>query len=758
MLLNPRPMSLLARCGRVLIASVVLSGAVAIHAQDPAPASTEPPAEPRSATSLEARLEAARQAVEQAKATGDEAKIRLAASLVDILDATIAAETKRIGFQRAIETAETDRADAERRLAAAEATAGKGPTAPDERLSVAEVRTGLAELEGKATTLSSEAAGITAGLERREIRRAAMRTESTEIAERLAMNEAANDADLDHREARIERRRTEALAIDAERRSYDATDDILRVRQRAVGRELESLQATLALWQARVSELEAKEAETRRRAAAAVARAQSDPIAKAVAARNRELADRLSAFSAEDERLADILAVQTSTLERVRRGLDADRRRFAGRVTPAIATVLRQRDAALPSEVGLRQQILRMRSQLTEVEIDRLILEDELSQLSDAGAEADRLIATARTPVPADEQPLLRKTLVELLENRVTQQAQPLLRTLNTRADELNAIVETNRTLLNEVERYHDFVLEQTVWVRDPDALAPGLGGRLADQAAVFFSPQGWRSIARAALTEFGQRPLLAVFAASPLLLMLILRGPIRRRIALAGDRVARAATDRFRESLLVAAFAVMHGFALAAPFWAVGVALGDDPLGSPMVLALDHTLLPLGSFVLVLGSIASVVGKGGLAERHFHWSPSLLRLGRRFVRLSVVAVLFAACDRMCDPRELALPDLGRLFYTPIPLLIATVLVLAIRTREERSPGGGLHVPSGSMARVVLGLAIVLPLAAAVLANLGWYDATAMLQRATVASMLYLAALIILRDLLFRGLNSRQRQ
>ncbi len=121
MLLNLRPMSLLARCGRVLVTSVVLSGAVALHAQAPAPAaaSNEPPPATPTAPSLEARLEAARQAVEQAKATGDEAKIRLAASLVDILDATIAAETKRIGFQRAIETAETDRTDAEKRLAAA---------------------------------------------------------------------------------------------------------------------------------------------------------------------------------------------------------------------------------------------------------------------------------------------------------------------------------------------------------------------------------------------------------------------------------------------------------------------------------------------------------------------------------------------------------------------------------------------------------------------------------------------------------------
>ena len=117
--------------------------------------------------------------------------------------------------------------------------------------------------------------------------------------------------------------------------------------------------------------------------------------------------------------------------------------------------------------------------QLPEIEVERLVLEDELSQLANTAAEADRLIQTSKTPVPEDERPELRGTLMQLLDTRVVEYGQPLLRVLNTRADELNAIVETDRKLLDEIEAYRDFVLQQTVWVRDPDALNAGLLSRI---------------------------------------------------------------------------------------------------------------------------------------------------------------------------------------------------------------------------------------------------------------------------------------
>ncbi len=747
----------------ILVAAVLIHAAGMTSFAGPAPAQSapEPPVadEPATEPSLDERIQSARDAVSRARDAGDEAKIRTATTLLELLEATAAAETRRLEFQRVADTADANRILATERLSNIEAASSEEPPSIDPTLDLAALRSRVQELAARSTALATEGAAVTSGLAEREIRRTAMRTESTQFTEKLTRNEAASKAEVEYRDERIARWRAELLALDAERRSYDATDDILRLTQRAVSREAELVQAELAVWNRRVGELETEAAEAGRRAAAMIARAQSNPIAATVAARNRELAERLAELSSEDERLSDDLDQRKALLDRMRRGLESDRRRFGGRVTPAIATVLRQRETGLPSEIDIRQQIARIREKLPETELERLLLEDEVSRLADPRVEADRVLAASSLEIDAEERTLIRKSLIELLDARVSEYAQPLLRLLNTRVDELNGIIDTDRSLLDEIDLYREFVLQQTVWVRDPGAIAPGLAGRIAEQAAVFFSPDGWRSIGRAAFDNFSERPIVGAFALGPGLLLLALRGPIRRRIRLAGDRVARAETDRFRETLLVAMFAVLRGIAFAAPFWALAVALGESPLGSRMVLALDHTLASLGWFVLVLGTLGGIVQRGGLAERHFRWSGATIRLGRRFIALSTFAVLFATCDRMCDPRELALPDLGRLFYTPIPLLIATVLVLAIRRRDESGDASGrLQLPATPIARTLLGLAIFFPLSAALLANLGWYDATSMLQRATVASLLYLASLVVVRELLFRGLHSRQRQ
>lgn len=727
----------------------------AVATPDPPTVEARPPTLAERLTEAKARLETVRGGT-----TPDEAAIRTATALVEVLAATIAAESKAAGLQAELDGAERARETAAGRL---ETASGREPeTTIDVTADLDAVRARVRDFETTRAALDAEASATTAAIERRQARRTAMRTETTTIGEQLSRNEAATDAEIDHRDERIARRRAELRVLDLERRTYDATDDILRDTQRAIARELDVLDRTLAAWRPRLSELEGQAAEAARRAAAVTARTQSDPLAAAVAADNREFADRLAALTTLDDQVSDRLAARTALLDRIRRGLEADRRRFGGQVTPAIATVLRQRDAALPSEATLRQEIADLRTQLPGVELERLLLEDELSRLGNPTAEADRLIAAADPAVPDAEVPTLRRTIVELLDERLETSCQPLMRALNRQADDVSGLLETDLALLDEVGRYRTFVLKQTLWVRDPSALSPELGSQLAREFRVFISTDGWGAIVRSVLVEIQHRPLVGVLAVLPGLLLIGLRRPIDRRITLAGDRVARAATDQFRETIVAAGFALALGLAAACPVWALAIALGDDPLGSRLVLALDHALGRLGVFVLVLGTLAGVVRRGGLAERHFHWSPVMIRTVRRFMVAASIAVLFAVGDRMCDPRELDLPALGRVFYTPIPLIISLFMIDTVRRHDDRglvdaSPGR-YRVARTGFARAIVVACVVVPLAAAILANVGWYEATSMLQRATIASLLFLASLLVLREILFRGLHARLRK
>ncbi len=364
-------------------------------------------------------------------------------------------------------------------------------------------------------------------------------------------------------------------------------------------------------------------------------------------------------------------------------------------------------------------------------------------------------------PLTPEDRERLRPTLVSLLEARLDQAGEPLLRSLNRQTDELNSLLETDLTLLDEIWRYRSFILEQTVWVRDENALDSGLGRRIVEQAEIFFSRSGWRATMDIARLQIGERPWILALGFGPLAILLLLRRRIAVRIRLAGDRVARASTDRFRESLLVAGFATADGVAMAAPFFALSMAIGDDPLGARIVIALDRTLGSLATFVFAVAVMASVMRRGGLAERHFHWKPPTIRTARRFVWFAAVAVAFAFGDRMCDPRELDLPDLGRLLYTPIPLLIAAFFVVTIRSHDDRKlidqAAGGTPFARSGLARAVFGLCVAVPIIAAIAANIGWYQAVSMLQRATMSTLIFVALLLVLREVLFRGLHARQR-
>lgn len=704
--------------------------------------------------SAKARLEAL---TEGGKA--DSAEITSARGLVEILQATVDAERKIADYQARIEAAPQEREATERRRA--ELASATPETLPP-GLTLSEIKEGITRRVAALNTLREEAAGLASTIERRQSRRSRIRTETAAIADRIASNESGSAQEIDHREQRIARRRLETRVLETERTLYDSTDDLLRDRQRLLSREIDLAEKTLEVWTEKARTLESQDLKSLLDRATSIRDAENEPLLAAVAGRNVELAERLLELNQTTDNTGVLLARERARLAHLRRSLEADSRRFAGRVTPQIASVLRRRDATLPSEVSIRQSIKRLAEKLPAVELERLLLEDELARLADPTTEADNLIDSALPPLSEANRTVERPRIVQLLEERVEAFGQPLLAVLNQRVDELNGLLETERSLLVAIEQYHDFVLEQTVWVRDTSTLDTRLPQRLRAQLAVFFNREGWLATVSVVQAEFATRPLLPALGLAPGLLLLVFRRAIARRTELAGDRIQRAATDRFRETLLVVAFAILNGLAFAGPIWMIAQALGEQPSASTLTLALDHTLEEVTQFVFAVGVLSAAVRPGGLGERHFRWSTNTLRAGRRLVWFAWIAVIFGFGDRLCGPQQLDLPDLGRLFYTPIPILLSGFFLLSLIRGGGRTLAAHLEdvtsFSSARLARTALLILAVIPLFAVITANVGWYDATSLLQRALVRSIIFLFLLLILREILIRGLYANQRQ
>ena len=680
-------------------------------------------------------------------------------SLVEVLEATLRAQQRLDGFQKEIEGAEAERLVADRRLELAEKN---GPKPIDPASDLATARKELLARESRIIDLGEEQASIESLLERREARRVTIRSEATEIAAAIVLVEAMPEEAGDHRNARIDRLRLEARGLEIERRAYDSTDETFRSLERTVSTEIEVLTKERDAWQARVDELAVDDVRRKLLEATDTLEAQSHPLLQKAAQRNREMAERLVQVTDRDTEMSSQLLLKQRLLDRLRRGTESDQRRFTDRVTPSIATVLRQRDTALPETKEIRQEIAWIKRQLPAVELERLLLEDELSMIRGAARSAEDILDDVVPPLSEEERAEIRPKLVELLNDRLEIHGRPLLNVLAGEMEELQGMLEVDAAVLLEIERYRSFVLEQTVWVRDPSSMEPGFWSRVLEQSKEFFSSAEWWPVVDAVLDEVQEHPLLPVLAFGPGLALLLGRGRIQARVRLAGERVARAETDQFRETLLVAAIDILQGLAFAGPFWLLGEALSGDYGRTRVISSLDQIIGYVAIFVLVLATMSAVVSAGGLAEKHFRWSEPVLRMARRLVFFSWVAVVFGVANRMCDPRQLDLPDLGRLFFSTIPILIAALLLSVVRSGWERSllkaAGERLPIVKYGVERLVIVLIAMIPLIGLVLANIGWYEAVSLIQRAVVESILFLFVLLVLREVLFRGLHARMRK
>lgn len=711
--------------------------------------------------SLQERFDQAKSELDRLIATPgtDEAWLRSQRGLVDLLDASLRAQRKLQAFETDVQRAAGEQAAAEARLAAAE---GAVERPVDLTLDLAAARQRLLAVEGTVTDLARELSNLEEAADRREVRREQVRTEGADFKDRMASLDGATDETVELREPKRQRIRLETRALEAEIRAYDATDESLRIVQKAVVAELRIARKERDAWQAQVDRLEVDDVQRKLQLAAERAASERDPLLRSVAEENLALAQRLVKATERDTEKSAQLLVRKRLLDRLRRSTEADQRRFADRVTPAIATVLRNRDAALPNPAAILSEVAELQSRLPEIELERLLLEDQLASVRGPTRAAADLLDAQNPPLSETDRADVEPRLVKLLEDQVELYGRPLLKVISLRMEESNELLETNLAVVAEIQRYRSFVLEQTVWVRDATATAPGYWGRVRAQARVFFGAEGWRALLQVMVAEARQRPLLAGGVLVPGFLLIVFARRIRRRIEVAGERVARAETDRFRETLVVTAVDVCFGLAIAAPIWFLGISAERNLGLTDGLRALGNILPVAAAFVFALATLTAVVGRGGLAERHFHWSDTMLRTARRLVVLTWLAIVFGISNRMCDPRQLDLPDLGRLFFSPIPLILMLFLVSVVRNGWDRklvADASGREDTEKFQPESFLILGGVGILGASLLlVHAGWYEAVSLIQRAVVGSVLYLLVLLVLREVLYRGLYARMRR
>ena len=163
--------------------------------------------------SLEQKLLAAKKELDRQAGNSTTAKEVLASqrSLVEVLEATLRAQQRLDRFQKEIEGADAERLAAARRLQLAEESS---PEPVDPACDLATARMEVEAREARIIDLGEELATVESLLERRDVRRATIRTEAAETAAAIVMVESMPEGGGDHRNARINRLRLEARGLE----------------------------------------------------------------------------------------------------------------------------------------------------------------------------------------------------------------------------------------------------------------------------------------------------------------------------------------------------------------------------------------------------------------------------------------------------------------------------------------------------------------------------------------------------------------
>ncbi len=568
-----------------------------------------------------------------------------------------------------------------------------------------EIARDLAEIEERLTTIEDALEAAAPPDEPREV---------THARQSLLMT----------RQMRANEERAALLAEQAWCESDDATD-LLRTLRDLAERELALVDGEVQILQEAVDQRRGNEADQRvKRAELAVTRSSSQ--VKSVAEQNlvlakesRDVATALKETSQRidltDEALTELQTEFNRTQEMVK----------AVGLTESIGMLLRQQQAKLGDTRSLHARLAQRGEIVRQTRMRMFQLEADLALLRDLDAAALR---TAQELISGEAATVLEAAATE---SKSAAGAKPTAgnvgatssrpsAALRSLADEAKPLLEQRRVLLEQLnddsrqqferlvsldidERklrdatraYAEYIGERVLWIRTGTVFSTPHGARAAAHGAWLFDQANWLKVADALRGDIQREPLPYSLAFVMLLFFAGLRWTMRSRLRALGTTAADAACRELLPTVRAIALTLLLAAIVPALMAFLGWRLDHSASASKFVHAVALGLLRAATFAVPLELLRLIVSRGGLAEQHFDWSPTVvLRLRRHlrwFLPAGVVLIgLVAMVEATSD--EQRLDSLGRLAYLAFAVLLAVFCQLAF----PRSPRAAQPIRSAN--------------------------------------------------------------
>lgn len=539
---------------------------------------------------------------------------------------------------------------------------------------------------------------------------------------------------------------------------YEATRDLLPLRQRLVAEEVSLLEEEVSRWR----ELVNRRVEEDAKARAARARAealQADPALEDLATANRRLAEK-------GEEAASTHRTESKHLEEISRDLAEFEGQFqrtkaryeAVGLTNAIGLLMRTRRAALPDVSDHYRAIRARQPLLRDVQAKLFELEDHRA----ATANYEKHVESTLAAIRAEARHIPEYELELAVRDYLTSQRDYLDTAIRNHYDCLKTLVDLDdaeHKLIRVVQQYTDYIDERVLWIRSADPMqlsdfrtAGGIVWRLLNPEGL----EGWAEIGGALKADFGRHPELHLLVILVFVAWLFAQRRLRDWVARTGKLAASSTHYEILPTLKALVLTVLIAGIWPALFWYVAWRLVSPLDATTFAKAVASGLAHMAAWFFPLEFSRQLCRPNGLAEAHFNWPSGAIRIVRRHLRWLVLAglpLVFTVPVLEAQGLDKWLATLGRMSFIGMMLLLAALMQLTLR------PSGGAfrHLLAagyeGWFYRLrhlwyVLGIAV--PLSLALLAAAGYFY-TAHQLAARLRETVYLPfALVVLGAVLSR--------
>ena len=664
------------------------------------------------------------------------------------------------------------------------------PPAPEipQDATLAQLEQELAQANANLTVARERAADVDKEIEDRQKRRDAIPNDIAQLRQRIEtldeqidtldattdMGEA-DRANLAHLVAERMAAAAELDAVQAERDSYEARTDLVTLRRDRENRRVAEAEKLAAEWQQIVSDQRAADA---RVAARAAAKAKQDAVVQQYKALadyagvNEALASKRTGRNGVAAHLAwageEHLSLE-STNARLRKSFE-DVRELVDRLgmSRPTAVFLRRELQNLPSEQELRATLSRSNSLLEATELERVISKQQQEEVADVDQALDDLMNAVPVQADAPNAAEVRSVARDLVAARRTLLDQYVADLVATSKElvELSAFLGDDGGLIEDVQRYRDYIEGQVFWMRSIStrhSITPDVND--AWEAMLWLvNPTEWSTGAERSLRALLGSPAALAFGILSVCALAFAQWSAKKELLRRAELVSRYRTDSFIHTVVALLLTIPLAALWPWVLWVISRALllpGDQ---RPVVASVGGGLMAGVTVLALLESIREVVRPHGLADAHFQWPSTALRPVRRaitVVETPLVMLLTISLALDTHAGEAYTESLGRVTF-----ILGAMIVAAFLARVLAPDGPVLRVylernQSGMLCRFrypLYAAIIAIPLLLGLMSLLGYHRAASQLDARMRDTFILIIVLGVANGMLLRWLFIAHRK